>query len=567
MTRTKRFIGALLAVIASASAAGAQAGSGADHAGAHSHALPATLDEWARGAQLFEGLGPFHRRITTGSKRAQLFFDQGMRFLWAFNHDEATRSFARAAQLDPRCASCYWGVALTLGPNYNMPVMPGPRAKVGWDALAKAQQYARRASPVERALIDAVARRYLGAQPLDPANSAPLITAYAAAMKDVAARFPADLDVQTLYAEALMNANPWKLWNADGSPAPGTGAIVATLEAVLAADPAHPGANHYYVHAVEASPHPDKALRSAERLKTLMPAAGHMVHMPAHILERVGRYGESAAANRAAAAADLAYYGKTAPVDYYPMYSAHNYQFLAAAAAMEGRRAETIAALREARKLVSDDMLAQMPGQDWTIAYLYEAMVRFGMWDALIAEPAPNPAFRALAIGYASARATALAAIGRVAEAKAASQSLDAMIAAAPADSGAGMNPAKDLFAIAALKAKARIAQAERRPDDAIVLLREAVAGEDRLAYNEPSDEFFPVRHLLGAALLGAGRPVEAELVYREDLNRNPANGWALLGLARALEAQQKRDEAATVRAHFADAWKQADVTIETSAF
>jgi tetratricopeptide (TPR) repeat protein len=257
--------------------------------------------------------------------------------LWAFNHDESTRSFARATQLDPDCAACYWGVALTVGPNYNLPVMALPRAQVAFDALTKAQKAAAHASPVDRALIDALAKRYPNAQPLDASNSAPILTAYAQAMKTVATQFPSDLDVQTLYAESMMNLNAWRLWTPEGKAAPGTEEIVATLESVLKRDPRHPGANHYYVHTLEASLHPDKAVAAAERLGGMMPAAGHLEHMPAHIMQRVGRYEEAAQANRKGAAADKSYFAKTQPPDYYAMYTGHNYQFLAYSAAMEGR--------------------------------------------------------------------------------------------------------------------------------------------------------------------------------------------------------------------------------------
>src|SRR5690242_8792733 len=235
-------------------------------------AAPDTLAGWAKGAQLFDGLGSFHRKIMTRSPLAQKYFDQGMRFIWAFNHDEATRSFAKAAQIDPRCASCYWGIALTLGPNYNMPMMSSPRARVGWAAVRKAEANARRAKPVERALIAAVAKRYHGTGEVDPSNSQPLLNAYVEAMRGVAAKYPNDLDVQTMYAEALMNTNPWKLWNADGSANPGTDKIVSTLQHVLQKDPKHPGANHYYIHAVEASKHPEVAVASAELLEGMMPA-------------------------------------------------------------------------------------------------------------------------------------------------------------------------------------------------------------------------------------------------------------------------------------------------------
>jgi tetratricopeptide (TPR) repeat protein len=337
---------------------------------------------------------------------------------------------------------------------------------------------------------------------------------------------------------------------------------------VMARDRSHPGANHYYIHAVEASPHPEKAIPAAERVGTMMPAAGHLVHMPAHIMQRVGRYEEAAEANRRAAVADVAYYARTPALDYYPLvYSTHNYQFLASAAAMEGRSAETLEAMRRARAVVSDKMLLGMPGADWSIAFLYEGMIRFGRWEAILREPPPDPELRGLLIGYLGAKATALAATRRLAEAKAAVVALDKVIASAPPDGLAGMNAATPLFRIASLRAKARVATAERTPSVAIALLREAVSEEDGLSYNEPADEFFPTRHLLGATLLDAGMAREAETVYREDLRRNPRNGWALYGLAKSLEAQGNAQAARETRAQFELAWKHSDTRIRASAF
>jgi len=530
-------------------------------------ALPQSIADWARGARLFDGLGTFHRPIATRSPEAQRYFDQGMRLIWAFNHDEAARSFARASQLDPNCALCFWGLGLVLGPNYNMPLMAEARAKVAWEALGRAEALAPGAAPVEQALIAAMARRYTGPTPLDPSNEAPLLAAYAGAMRDAARRFPTDNDVQTLYAEALMNITPWKLWRADGTPAPGTTEIVATLEHVLARDPAHPGANHYYIHAVEASKHPERALASALRLRAMMPAAGHLVHMPSHILQRVGRYEESAEANRKGAAADIAYYAQTAPIDYYPMYTAHNYQFLAFAAAMEGRRGETIDALRKSREGLSDEMLAAMGGVDWYVGALYTAMVRFGLWDEILREPAPNAKIAGLNIAYLEAKATALAQTGHPDQADAVADQLDAAIKAAPAELMAGMNSGPAAYRIAGLKARARIALARGKSAEAIALLREAVRAEDALDYDEPSDEFFPVRHLLGATLLVAGKPAEAARVYRDDLARNPANGWALFGLYQALKAQGRKAEARAAHCRFVAAWAHADTTLEMSAF
>jgi tetratricopeptide (TPR) repeat protein len=537
-------------------------------AGRHMAHLPATIADWSRGAMPFDGLGSARRAITTSSDEAQQYFDQGLRLMWAFNHDEATRSFAKAAALDPRCASCYWGVALTVGPNYNLPFLSGERAKVAFEALHLAEQYASHASPVEQALIAALAKRYPNDQPLQPAAAVPVLSEYARAMRAVATRFGADLDVQTLYAESLMNVNAWKLWAPDGRPAPGTEEIIATLESVLDRDPRHPGANHYYIHAVEASPHPEKGVAAAARLPGLAPGAGHLVHMPAHILQRIGRYEDAAEANRRAAAADQAYGEHTQPPDYYPvMYTAHNYQFLAYSTAMEGRKAETLAAADSSRTAVSDEMLLDMPGTDWYVTESYAARLRFGLWEEMLSLPAPDQRLAGLTGGFLYGRAVAFAAIGRIDEARATLVELRQLATVTPADAAAGQNTVRDVLSIAIPVVEARIAAAERRTADALAKLREAVAAEDQLGYDEPKNWFFPVRHLLGAALMQAGEASEAERVYRDDLRQCPGNGWSLYGLREALRAQHRSDEAARVGKAFEAAWTHADVHLTASAF
>lgn len=517
---------------------------------------------------LFDGLGDTHRAVTTSSADAQAYFDQGIRLIWAFNHDEATRSFAKAAELDSKCASCFWGVALTVGPNYNLPFLSAERAKVAYKALQLAQENASRTTPVEQALITALGKRYPNDRPLDSESAIPTLSAYADAMKSVAERFPHDLDVQTWYAESLMNLHAWKLWQPDGNPAAGTGQIVAILQAVLARDPRHIGANHYLVHAVEAGPHPETALSAAERLKELAPAAGHLVHMPAHIYQRLGRYEDAAQANRNGAQDDAAYTTRTQPPDYYPvMYRAHNYQFLAYSAAMEGRRSETVAAADNSRQVVSDEMLLEMPGTDWYVAESYAGRVRFGMWDEMLALPAPNPKLAGLRGGFLFGRAVALAATGRVGEARVALGELQKLAASVSADAIAGQNTVRDVLAIAIPIVEGRIASAEHRSSEAVSLLRKAVAAEDQLAYDEPKDWFFPARHVLGAELLRAGRATEAERVYREDLRQNPANGWSLCGLSTALKAQGKTAESIQVTSQFADARRHSDIKLAASAF
>jgi tetratricopeptide (TPR) repeat protein len=363
-----------------------------------------------------------------------------------------------------------------------------------------------------------------------------------------------------------MNLRAWKLWGTDGRPAPGTTEIVSILESVLARDPGHPGANHYYVHAMEASPNPARAVASAERLRTLAPAAGHLVHMPAHIFQRIGRYADSAAANEQAAAADKEYVRRTQPPDYYPvMYTAHNYQFLAYATAMQGRRKDTIAAVDASRNVVNDVMLLAMPGADWYVAELYSARVRFGMWDELLAMPKPDPRLPGLTTSYVFAQGMAAAATNRLADARKALEELDTLATTVPADSGAGQNLLRDLIAIAIPCVEARIAHAESRHDAEIKLLRGAAAAEDRIAYDEPKNWFFPVRHALGAALLEQGDAVGAEQVYREDLRQNPDNGWSLRGLVAALKAQHR--PTAQAEQALAAAWSRADTSPAVSVF
>jgi tetratricopeptide (TPR) repeat protein len=555
---------ALVMVLVLASAA--QADTQADHTPEVAH-TPATLADWARGARLYEGLGNFHRTLSTSSVQAQAYFDQGMRLLWAFNHDESTRSFARAAQLDPACAACFWGVALTVGPNYNLPSTEDNRARVAWDALKEAQKHAAASSAVEQALIGALAARYPDPRAPAAADAEAILKAYAEAMQRVAARFPADDDVQVLCAEAQMTVHAWKLWTPDGRPVAGTPEIEARLEAVLARAPDHPGANHYYIHGMEASPTPQKAVAAAERLRGMMPAAGHLEHMPAHIMQRVGRYEEAAEANRRGVAADNAYLARTVPPDYYAMYLAHNHAFLAYSAAMEGRKAETLSAAQDLAGTLPMAMLLAMKDSGWGLAEQYAALVRFGLWDELIALQAPDTRLPGLSAGYLYGRGVGLAARGRVDEARQMLAELHALGVAVPADTLAGYNPLRDIIAVAEPIVAARIAASERRDADAVTLLERAVAAEDALAYDEPADWFFPTRHLLGAQLLLTGQPAAAAKVYAEDLKRNPRNGWSLFGLMLVARAQGKTQEAARWANEQQVAWQHADVRLPGSAF
>ena len=491
-----------------------------------------------------------------------------MRYLWAFNHDEATRSFAKAAQLDPDCAICYWGVSLTVGPNYNLPLLAEPRAAVAWEALQQAQRAIVHASPAERALIEALGKRYTSAAALDPAAAAPLLTAYAAAMKAVARQFPDDADIQVMAAEAAMTSNAWKLWSLDGNAAPGTEEIVSVLELALSKHPMHAGANHYYIHAIEASRHPDRGIAAAQRLKGMMPAAGHLEHMPAHIYQHVGQYEAAAAANRNGIAADLVYFEQARPPNYYAMYTAHNYQFLAFSTAMQGRKAETLNSVQKSREVMPDEMLLAMPGADWYVGEQYAGPIRFGMWDEILTEPPPNPKLPGLRGAHLYATASALAAKGQIDLAKARLTELEALAAATTADEPAGLNSLKDLLAIAILTVQARIAAGENKSGRGDQTARRGRRAK-RIGWlmTNRRNWFVPGRHLLGAMLVQANKPAQAERVYRDDLARHPENGWALFGLARALEAQGKTTDAIEVRKRFEAAWARADIMLTASAF
>ena len=528
-------------------------------------AVPASVLALAQGALLLDDLGTLSRPVGAASPEAQRYFDQGLRLAYGFNHDEATRSFARAAELDPGCAPCLWGVTWTLGPNYNVPMLPD-RAQAAWDALQAARERVGRARPVEQALIAALGSRHEGPQPLDPPAQQPLNEAFAAAMRGVAQAHPDDDDVQVIFAESMMDVNPWHLWTLDGKPAAGTEEIVATLERVLARSPQHPGANHYYIHAVEASLRPDRAVPSAERLPGLMPAAGHIVHMPAHIFQRVGRYADASEANRRAIRADEAYLAKTKPPGYYPMYLGHNYGFLAFSASMLGRSEESLRAARAATRAVPPEMLDMMPGMDFFASEHLLVMVRFGKWKEVLAEPRPPEKYPTLTGLWLHARGMAFASTGKTREAEATMRALRTLATKIPPEVLAGQNPASAMCRLGADAIEARIAERARRWKPAIAAWQRAVVQEDGFAYNEPADWFYPMRHHLGAALLDAKKPKEAEVVFRADLERNPGNGWALYGLSASLAAQGKKSEAVEVRAKFDEAWKLADFRLTRAA-
>src|SRR5271166_6637795 len=509
---------------------------------------------------IFDGLGSLHHPVTTktNSTLAQKFFDQGLTFVYAFNHDEAAGSFEEAAHLDPGMAMAYWGIALSLGPNINLPE-DTDGGKAAYAAIVKAQSLEADASPAEREYIDALARRYA---PDGKVNDA-LQLAYANAMREVARQNPDDPNAGALFAESMMDLHPWALWTLDGKPAEGTPEIVATLEGVIAKHPEHIGANHYYIHAVEASPDPGRALPSAQRLPKLTPAAGHLVHMPSHIYFRTGDYDASATANAAAIKADKVYLRERNPKGMFTMnYVAHNDAFLWASYMMEGNSRGAFKASRALDDALPLDLVRQMPMAEGVSPSRYFTEARFGKWDAILKEPAPPADLTYTTAIWHYVRGLALAAKNRSGDAQKEQDKLDEVIAATPPERMAGFNSANRLLALAAATLAGEIASANGNHDEAIKQLQQAVAIQDSLNYDEPPDWYYPVRETLGMELLADGKTAEAEEVFREDLKRNAENGWALNGLAICLRARNASDEAASVEARFKKAWAHADVTL-----
>ncbi|HEV8700646.1 MAG TPA: hypothetical protein VGV60_05170 [Candidatus Polarisedimenticolia bacterium] len=541
------------------------AATGAPSHGAHGAATggppPAVAAPPATTVPLLGNLGSHHHVIATGSDKAQQYFDQGLRLVFGFNHDEAEHAFLEAARLDPDCAMAFWGVALALGPNINLSLDPERNARA-YDAIQTARTLSAQASEPEAAYIRALGARYS----LDPAaDRAVLDRAYAKAMGELSRRYPDDLDAATLYAESLMDLRPWKHWNKDGTPAEETEEIVSVLESVLKRDPLHPGANHYYIHAVEASPHPERAIPSAKRLERLVPGAGHLVHMPAHVYMRTGDYAGAVKSNRVAAEVDEAYIRSRHITGMYPvMYYAHNLHFLAMAAGMEGNSA---AARDGAVRLAAflKDAVADMPMAEFMLpAPLYVAL-RFQGWNDVLRQPAPDRLFATTAALRHFARGVAHAALKDVKQAEADRREFDEARGRVPSDALFNLNTSAGVLEVAAAVLDARIASAKGDHAAALSAWRKGVAAEERLNYDEPPVWYYPVRESLGAELLRAGKPQEAEKVFREDLAKNPRNGRSLFGLWKSLAAQKKRQEAKTARRDFEAAWKNADVELELS--
>ena len=508
-------------------------------------------------ATIVVGMSSHHHPVSTTKPEAQKFFDQGLAFVFAFNHDEAIRSFKRAAELDPQLAMAHWGIALALGPNINLDVDP-EREKAAFDAVQEARMRSPAASENERAYIDALAKRYSN----DPkADLKKLAVDYKNAMGEVVKRYPDDLDAATLYAESAMNLRPWKFWTADGKPAEGTEEIVATLESVLRRNPDHIGAIHYYIHAVEASPNPERALAYAPRLPLLIPAAGHLVHMPAHIYARTGDYEAAALSNKDAARVDEAYMKTRGAGGLYPaMYYTHNLHFLAVAAGMSGRFADARVAVQQLEAHVAPHVKA-MPMLEGFMIVSPLVLVRFNRWDDIEKLPVPDKSMVGATAVWHFARGMAFNAKGRTKDAAAELEALIATQKLVPADAMFSLNSAIHVLQIAQKVLQARLAERSDRKQ-AIVLLGSAVELEDSLAYDEPQAWFLPVRETLGAQLMRSGDYAGAERVFRADLEKNRRNGRSLFGLMEALKAQQKNHEAALVKQQFEAAWKNADTKL-----
>jgi tetratricopeptide (TPR) repeat protein len=519
-----------------------------------------------RPAALMAGFGNVHHPVSTSNPSAQKFFDQGLDLIYGFNHEEAARSFKHAADLDPDLAMAYWGVALAVGPNYNMDVDPA-REKEAYNAIQKAISLESNASDVERAYIDALAKRFTNNPKADLKQ---LALNYKEAMSEVVKQYPDDLDAATLYADASMNLRPWELWTPDGKPAQGTEEIVATLESVLKRDPHHLGANHLYIHAVEASSNPQRALRAANRLAALAPASGHLVHMPSHIYYRVGAFGDSARANAWAVRADEQYFQKNGAQGAYPlMYYSHNLHFLAMSYAMEGR-------LQDARQAADRLSAHVVPhAKDLSMGPEMAAFVqmvlplptfmlmRFARWDEVLEMPRPEPASAVTDALWHFARGSAFAVKGDLEGAQSEREAFLASEHAVPANAMFGFDKTSDVIQVAHHLLDARIAIAQNDYATGIARLREAVAAEDKLAYSEPPNWYYPVRETLGGALLKNGDYALAEKVFREDLHLTPNNPRSLFGLVESLKAQGKTEDAMQVDKQFVAAWSNADSKLE----
>jgi pimeloyl-ACP methyl ester carboxylesterase len=521
----------------------------AQHAHPSDEATPATL---------MPGLGDVYHPVSTQNTEAQKFFNQGLAYIYAFNHEEAVRSFKRATELDPQMAMGYWGIALALGSNYNLQA-GAPQLKEAYATIQKALTLAGKASNNERSYIEALSKRYTN----NPqADSQKLAVEYKNAMRELVKRFPDDLDAATLYAESCMNLRPWKLWSADGKPAEGTLEIIATLESVLRRNPKHTGANHYYIHAIEASPNPERGLPSALRLEGLAPAAGHLVHMPSHIYIRTGDYDDAARSNAEAIVADRKYIEKSGAQGVYPMmYYNHNIHFLASAHAMNGRYADAIKTAKELEANIKPHLKA-MPMLEMFAPYTTVALVRFHKWDEILKLPESDRELKITAAFRHFARGLAYAKTAQIESARAEQKALRDKVQAIPADTPFGNSTAVGVLQVAEHLLSGQIAFAQGDNRAAIEQLQKGVEAEDAVSYNEPPDWDLPVREWLGGLFLVNGELAEAEKIFRVELAKHPRNGRALFGLFESLKRQGNASSAQMVRREFDKAWEKADIKL-----
>jgi tetratricopeptide (TPR) repeat protein len=519
----------------------------------------------AQNEPLYEGLGTTGRHITAANPEAAKYVVQGIRFLYGFSHGAAIRSFEQAAKLDPSCAMAYWGIAMANGPHVNFPLVPPPNAEAAWKNLQLAKRYADTCTPVEQDLIEALAARYANPQPEDRSG---LDKAYADAMRKVWQRHPDDPDVGAWFAEAMMDLSPWNQWTHEGKANPGTQEIIATLEAVMQLNLNHPFANHLYIHALEASQYPERAVPAADRLRGLQPALAHNVHMPTHIDIRVGQWQKAIDWNAKAIDSAVAYHKISGPPQgLLIFYEAHNYHMLAYAALMTGQR--------ELAMKQINAMVASLPGDfvqgfapmiEGFGAMPDEVMVRFGMWDQILAAPQPDKDYMPYTNAFHhGARAIAFAAKDKTADARAEQAIWVAGIKKIPDGEVFHNNPMPAICSLASAMIEGEILVREGKFDEGLAKLREAVTLEDALQYDEPPAWMIPARHSLGAALMKAGKLAEAEQVYRADLTKLPNNGWSLYGLADSLRKQGKADEASAADGKFKEVWSKADLQITTS--
>jgi tetratricopeptide (TPR) repeat protein len=528
----------------------------------HDHGTAmASADSTAGGrTPLYDNLGSYHMAITARSPVAQKYFDQGLRLTYGFNHDEAIKSYTEGTRADSTCAMCWWGIAYALGPNINVPMDTGA-VRPAWAALQQAVKFAPGVSPREQAYIKALQARY-GAEPV--ANRAPLDSAWASAIGQVSRRYPKDDDAATLHAEALMDLRPWHYWtNAGKALAPSTLEQVAILERVTKRNPDHPGACHFYIHAIEASNFAERAVPCAERLGSLMPGAGHLVHMPTHIYMRLGRWEEAVEHNAMAVHVDQQYLDARHPTGVYPLgYVPHNYHVMWEALEMTGRSGEALAAARTIAEKVPVDVVRMIPPFEYYSPVVLFTLARFSRWDKILVEPAPPEDLRYTTGIWYYTRGLAFAAKGQLDSATAARDSVSAIAERIPPEQTANLNSSRALLQVGERSLSAELVARQGHTDEAVRIFREGIAIEDELIYDEPTAWPLPLRQQLGAMLLAARRNKDAEQAFRQDLVRYPNNGWSLHGLAEALSAQGRTREADAVAAKFRQVWAKSDVKL-----